>query len=149
MRWSSPWGRRTRSTGGRPGSWRGCRWPPAGSPPRRTRRSGQGHVASGSQVRPSSEIADRDVPGRRFARGAAAGPAAVLRLLLDGEDVAVLEQVRPEVLVELGVPPPQPLEDHGGVLLLLVPVVGEDLPQLRVGSRLDPLGVPVDRLELL
>ncbi len=43
----------------------------------------------------------------------------------------------------------QPLQGHGGVLLLLVPVVGEHGGQVGVVGGLHPLVVPVDGLQLL
>ena len=45
--------------------------------------------------------------------------------LLDGDERALGEQVGAQVAVEHGVAAPQPLEGHGGVLLLLVAVVRE------------------------
>jgi hypothetical protein len=45
--------------------------------------------------------------------------------------------------------PADPLERHRRVLLLVVPVVGQDRCQLGIARRLDALVVPVDRLQLL
>ena len=59
------------------------------------------------------------------------------------------EQELAELGVELGVAAAQPLEGHGGVLLLVVAVVGQDGGQALVRGGLGPLVVPVDRLELL
>ncbi len=75
--------------------------------------------------------------------------ASVLGGVLDGEDVAVGEQVGTQVAVEHRVVAAEPLERHRRVLLLLVPVVAEHLGQLGIGGGRSPLVVPVDRLELL
>ena len=62
----------------------------------------------------------------------APGVVAVLGLVLDLHDRARLEQVRAQVLVELRVAAPEPLQQHRRVLLLLVAVVLEQRPQLGV-----------------
>jgi hypothetical protein len=69
--------------------------------------------------------------------------------ILEFEDRLVLEQIRTQLLVERLVVPAQPLEHHGGVLLLLVAVVGEDRAQLVIAGGGDALVVPVDGFELL
>src|SRR6185369_2737365 len=43
----------------------------------------------------------------------------------------------------------EPRQHEGGVLLLVVAIVDQDLAQLVVGGRVDALVVPVDRFELL
>src|SRR5208282_687932 len=58
------------------------------------------------------------------------------------------EQVGLELGAEVGVVPAQPLEHHGGVLLLLVAVMREDGAQLLVLGRVHALAIPVDGLEL-
>src|SRR5262245_18512782 len=69
--------------------------------------------------------------------------------LLAADDRSFGEEIGAERHVELRIVTAEPLERHGGVLLLLVTVVGEDLAELVVLAGVDALIVPVDRLELL
>src|SRR5262249_13990296 len=68
---------------------------------------------------------------------------------LSRDERAAREQVRLEMRIHRGVPSPVPLEQHREVLLLLVSIVSQDLLQVRVGSRVDALVVPVSGLQLL
>jgi hypothetical protein len=79
----------------------------------------------------------------------AAFVAAGLGGRLDRRDRALREEVLAQEAIELRVATAQPLQRHGGVLLLLVAVVGQDRPELRIVAGVDALVVPVDRLELL
>src|SRR5262249_1695563 len=104
-------------------------------------RSGRGALSRRRTSITDLHGASRPTPA---ARGPARGPrlrACGTRAL--GEEVLAEDRVEPRVLA------PNPLQDHGRVLLLLVPVVGQDAPQLDVLGSVDPLLVPVDRLQLL
>ncbi|NWG73298.1 MAG: hypothetical protein HXY24_01580 [Rubrivivax sp.] len=59
------------------------------------------------------------------------------------------EDVVAQLVVEGAVVAADPLEQHRGVLLLLVAVVHEDGAKLRVLADVDALVAPVDRLQLL
>src|SRR5690606_13007125 len=78
-------------------------------------------------------------PAAGRARGGARARGLPLALLLLLRDGPLGEEVILELVVELGIAPSDPLEDHRGVLLLLVPVVDEDLPELLVLARVDAL----------
>src|SRR5262245_2850889 len=85
----------------------------------------------------------------RVAPAATTTAAALRGGLLAADDRSFGEEIGAQRRVELRVVTAQPLERHGRVLLLLVAVVGEDLPQLVVLARIDALIVPVDRFQLL
>src|SRR5207247_882365 len=68
--------------------------------------------------------------------------------LLEGDQRAAREEVLLQVRVHLGVAPPIPFEQHGEVLLLLVPVVRQDPFQSFVGRGVDALVVPVGGFQL-
>ena len=89
---------------------------------------------------------DPDASGSRA--GCAAG-CAIVRPVTEPGDRAGREQELSEIGVEGDVTPPQPFECHRRMLLLVVPVVGQDRRQALVRCRPYPLVVPVDRLELL
>src|SRR5207342_2821539 len=89
----------------------------------------------------SAEVADAE---RTRADG-----STPLGLSLTLEDRPRREEVGAEMLIELRIATPQPLQRHRGVLLLLVPVVHQDRRELPVVGGLCSLAVPVDRLELL
>src|SRR5260370_987196 len=84
-------------------------------------------------------------PPSGSARGAPPVPAPRLPR---GVGRAAAERVFLQMPVHLGVPPPIPLQQHREVLFLLVAIVGQDLLELRVGRGVDPLVVPVGRLQL-
>src|SRR5262245_32277938 len=95
------------------------------------------------------EAADAEGSVLRAVLAATAGGAAVCGGLLAADDRPFGEEIGAQGRVQLRIVTAQPLERHGGVLLLLVAVVGEDLPQLVVLAGVDTLIVPVDRLQLL
>src|SRR5581483_991827 len=140
---------RTSPAGGQPGSCAAI-----AAPPRRSRttlypRWVRDRGGDGSQVRRSSQAADAKAPvARRVVPVDAAGLRG-RRGFFDVEDPAVAEQVAGEVLGQHRIAAAQPFQEHRGVLLLLVTVVGEQRRQLGVRRGRDSLVVPVDRLELL
>src|SRR4029450_1690639 len=79
-------------------------------------------------------------------------PAAIAAVVTDvflRRDGAVGEQVLAELLVQSGVVAPQPFEGHRRVLLLIVPVVLENRPELVVVAGGGARVVPVARLQPL
>jgi len=77
-----------------------------------------------------------------------AAPPPCFGFILDIEDAFVREQICAQVLIELRIVSPEPFERHRSVFLFFVAVVREDFLELRVARGIDPLVVPVDRLEL-
>src|SRR5262245_19727100 len=102
-------------------------------------------VSGGSAL----EAADAEGSVRFVTTAAAGARAAVCGGFLAADDRSCGEEIGAQRRVELRIVTAQPLECHGGVLLLLVAVVGEDLAQLVVLGGVDALIVPVDRLQLL
>src|SRR5215469_379838 len=75
--------------------------------------------------------------------------AAVCISILAVLDRSIFEKIFTEFVVEALVLAAYPLEHHGGVLDLLVPVMSEDLGQLLVLAGGHPLVVPVHGLQFL
>jgi hypothetical protein len=89
--------------------------------------------------------------GDGYGGGGAVALLDLLRLgaLLDGQDVALAEEIGAQLLLEVAAVAAQPFKDHRGVLDLLAHVVEEDRLQRRILAVVGALLVPVRRLELL
>src|ERR1019366_4789648 len=133
---------------GPPGGWRAVSWPPDRSPSMPRWRWAPGPGSGGSLLRPleaANAEGFRPVRTRRLVRPR----CGAHDLGLDLGDRLRGEQEGAQVPIEDSIVPAQPLEDHRGMFLLLVSVVGEDRGEACVRGRLPPLVVPVDRLQLL
>ena len=92
---------------------------------------GDGGVGAQQVVHCIDPLQAADPEGPAVSARGASGPAPAstsASISVIGSD---REQVGSQVLVEHGIVAAQPLEDHGGVLFFLVPVVGQDGRQAR------------------
>src|SRR5262249_15392700 len=121
--------------GGRPG-------PPPRRSPSRFVRSGEPRRAGGC---PSSLC-----PQRAYARAVDLRTTAIALLqgALTRHDGAAAEEIVSQLSFPSRVVSADPLEDHGGMLLLLVPVMTQDGAKLVVLGGIHPLLVPVHRFQL-